>query len=204
MDKIQHHGKRAESIMKGMLQHSRASSGEREPTNINILADEFLRLSYHGLRARDKTFNAEFNTDFAPDLPKIKVIQQEMGRVLLNLFNNAFYAVNQKQKKAIPDYRPTVSVSTFVKDNVLMIRVKDNGTGIPDHIKEKIMQPFFTTKPSGEGTGLGLSISYDMIVKGYGGKIEVNSNEGEFTEFIIGLPIDMLSDKKPVEKTKRK
>ncbi len=194
LSKIHHHGKRAESIVKGMLQHSRTSTGERQATNMNALADEFLRLSFHGLRAKDKSFNAFFSTHFAQDLPKIEVVQQDMGRVMLNLFNNAFYAVNQKQKIAGPDYKPEVSVWTFAEDSKLVIKIKDNGTGIPEHIKSKIMQPFFTTKPTGEGTGLGLSITYDMVVKGYGGEISINTQEGEFTEFIVQLPLNHLSN----------
>jgi two-component system NtrC family sensor kinase len=188
--KISQHGKRADFIVKGMLQHSRTSTGEKQPTDINVLADEFFKLSYHGLRAKDKSFNAELATHFDPDLPKINVAQQDMGRVLLNLFNNAFYAVNQKSKPAGADYKPEVSVATFAENGHVIIKVKDNGNGIPEAIKEKIMQPFFTTKPTGEGTGLGLSLSYDMVVKGHGGKIEVNSVEGEGSEFIIQLPVN--------------
>jgi two-component system NtrC family sensor kinase len=187
--KINLHGKRADFIVKGMLQHSRTSTGEREHTNINILADEFFKLSYHGLRAKDKSFNAEMITHFDPDLPKANVVQQDIGRVLLNLFNNAFYAVNQKAKTAGSGYKPEVIVITYAENGQVVIKVKDNGIGIPDSIKEKIMQPFFTTKPTGEGTGLGLSLTYDMVVKGHGGSIEVNTKENEFTEFIIHLPL---------------
>jgi len=190
LDKIQHHGKRADFIVKGMLQHSRTSTGERQVSNINVLADEFFKLSYHGLRAKDKSFNSEMATHFDPDLPKVNVIAQDIGRVLLNLFNNAFYAVRQKQKTAGKDYKPEVSVTTSAENGEVVIKVKDNGNGIPDAIKEKIMQPFFTTKPSGEGTGLGLSLTYDMVVKGHGGSIKVNSVEGEGSEFIIQLPIN--------------
>jgi signal transduction histidine kinase len=186
--KISQHGKRADFIVKGMLQHSRASTGEKQPTNLNMLADEFLKLSFHGLRAKDKSFNAEMATHFDPDLPGINVAQQEIGRVLLNLYNNAFYAVNQKAKTAAAGYKPEVSVSTATENGQVVIKVKDNGNGIPDAIKDKIMQPFFTTKPTGEGTGLGLSLSYDIVVKGHGGKIEVDTEMGEFTEFIIYLP----------------
>jgi signal transduction histidine kinase len=186
--KINHHGKRADSIVKGMLQHSRTSGGEKQPININSLADEFLKLSYHGLRAKDKAFNAEMLTNFDPDLPKINAVGQDIGRVFLNLFNNAFYAVNQKQKTNT-DYKPEVTVSTSSENGQIIIKVKDNGIGIPDTIREKIMQPFFTTKPTGEGTGLGLSLTYDMVVKGHGGSIQVNSVEGEGSEFIIILPI---------------
>jgi signal transduction histidine kinase/coenzyme F420-reducing hydrogenase delta subunit len=187
--KINHHGKRADGIVKGMLQHSRTGGGEKQPTNMNALADEFLRLSYHGLGAKDKSFNAELVTNFDPDLPKINVIGQDMGRVMLNLFNNAFYTVNQKMKTAAAGYKPEVSVSTSTENGQVIIKVKDNGTGMPEHIKDKIMQPFFTTKPTGEGTGLGLSLTYDMVVKGHGGTIQVNSKEGEGSEFIITLPI---------------
>ncbi len=188
--KINLHGKRADSIVKGMLQHSQSGSGAKELININTLADEYMRLAYHGLRAKDKSFNAEMVTHFDPKLPKIRVIGQDMGRVLLNLFNNAFYAVNQKKKKDVPGYRPEITVTTSAEGGHVIIKVKDNGIGIPDPIKEKIMQPFFTTKPTGEGTGLGLSLTYDMVVKGHGGSIQVNSVEGEGSEFIIQLPIN--------------
>lgn len=187
--KIRHHGQRADGIVKGMLQHSRATSGQKEPTDINALVDEYLRLAYHGLRAKDKDFNAELITHFDAKLPKVEAVLQDIGRVMLNLLNNAFYAVNEKQKTAGKSYKPEVTVSTSAgKDNII-IRVKDNGNGIPDAIKDKIMQPFFTTKPTGEGTGLGLSLSYDIVVKGHGGNIELNSKEGEFTEFKITLPL---------------
>jgi two-component system NtrC family sensor kinase len=189
-EKINHHGKRADFIVKGMLQHSRTSTGERQLTNINVLADEFFKLSYHGLRAKDKSFNAEMITDFDKNLPAINVVQQDMGRVVLNLFNNAFYAVNQKAKTAGVNYRPEVTISTGMENGWVIIKVKDNGVGIPDAIKDKIMQPFFTTKPTGEGTGLGLSLTYDMIVKGHGGKIEADSKQGEYTTFTISLPAD--------------
>jgi len=187
--KIRHHGKRADFIVKGMLEHSRTSTGERQITNINILADEFLKLSYHGLRAKDKNFNAELVTNFDANLPKVNVAQQDIGRVLINLFSNAFYAVNQKAKAAGPDFKPTVEVNTAAQNGSIVITIKDNGTGIPENIREKIMQPFFTTKPTGEGTGLGLSLSYDIIVKGHDGSIDVNTKEGEFTEFIVKLPL---------------
>jgi two-component system NtrC family sensor kinase len=187
--KINHHGKRADFIVKGMLEHSRNSAGERQVTNINVLADEFLKLSYHGIRAKDKNFNTELVTNFDPNLPKVNVVQQDVGRVLINLFSNAFYAVNQKAKTAGSDYKPTVEVSTAQQNGSILIKVKDNGSGIPENIREKIMQPFFTTKPTGEGTGLGLSLSYDIVVKGHGGKIDVDTKEGEFTEFVIMLPV---------------
>jgi two-component system NtrC family sensor kinase len=188
--KINHHGKRADSIVKGMLEHSKAGSGKKELTDINTLADEFMRLSYHGLRSKDKSFNSELVTHFDKKLPKIEVVPQDMGRVMLNLFNNAFYAVNQKLKTAGADYRPEVTVSTSAAKNNIIIKVKDNGNGIPDAIKDKIMQPFFTTKPTGEGTGLGLSLSYDIIVKGHGGKIDLNSTHGEGATFTITLPAE--------------
>jgi two-component system NtrC family sensor kinase len=186
--KIRHHGKRADFIVKGMLEHSRTSTGERQVTNINVLADEFFKLSYHGLRAKDKGFNAGLITNFDTSLPRINIIQQDIGRVLINLFGNAFYAVNQKAKTAGPYYKPAVAVSTAQQNGSVIISVRDNGTGIPENIREKIMQPFFTTKPTGEGTGLGLSLSYDIVVKGHGGKIDVNTKEGEFTEFVVTLP----------------
>jgi len=186
--KITHHGKRADFIVKGMLQHSRANTGEKQLTDMNVLCDEFLKLSYHGLRAKDKSFNAEMITHFDAKLPKVNVSQQDMGRVMLNLFNNAFYAVNQKVKTAGTDYKPTVEVSTSIAGDQMLISVKDNGNGIPDAIKDKIMQPFFTTKPTGEGTGLGLSLSYDIVVKGHGGSIAVETTEGDGCRFIITLP----------------
>jgi len=188
-EKINHHGKRADGIVKGMLQHSRTAGGEKLPTNINSVAEEYMRLSYHGLRAKDKSFNAEMIMHLDPDLPRIQAVGQDIGRVFLNLFNNAFYAVNQKKKAGVAGYNPEVSVSTRTENGQVVIKVKDNGVGIPDVIKEKIMQPFFTTKPTGEGTGLGLSLTYDMVVKGHEGTIKVDSKEGEFTEFTITLPL---------------
>ena len=187
-EKILHHGKRADAIVKGMLQHSRQSSGKKEPTDINTLCDEYLRLSYHGLRSKDKGFNAEIKTDFDPSIGKINVVSQDIGRVLLNLINNAFYAVNEQKIKNPVSYQPTVSVTTKRSENSVLITVSDNGNGIPDSIKEKIFQPFFTTKPTGSGTGLGLSLSYD-IVKAHGGEIKVESREGEGTTFIIELAL---------------
>jgi two-component system NtrC family sensor kinase len=189
LEKIRHHGKRADGIVKGMLQHSRASTGQKEPADINVLADEYLRLAYHGLRAKDKMFNAELITHLDAGLPKVNIIPQDVGRVMLNLFTNAFYATMQKKKLHGSDYKPTVSVTTRVHQDEVVITVRDNGTGIPEDVKDKIMQPFFTTKPTGEGTGLGLSLSYDIIVKGHGGKINVDTAEGEFTEFTISLPL---------------
>jgi signal transduction histidine kinase len=171
-----------------MLQHSRTSTGKKEATDINALADEYLRLAYHGLRAKDKSFNATLKTDFDENVGKIEIIPQDVGRVILNLINNAFYAVNEKKKQAPEDYEPTVQVSTSKKDTEIEIRVEDNGNGIPEKVKEKIFQPFFTTKPTGQGTGLGLSLSYD-IIKAHGGEIRVESKEGEGTEFIIKFPV---------------
>ncbi|MER0439848.1 ATP-binding protein [Emticicia sp. W12TSBA100-4] len=187
--KITHHGQRAASIVRGMLQHSRASNGQKELTDINALADEYLRLSYHGLRAKDKTFNADFKTDLDPNLPKIEVIPQDFGRVLLNIINNAFYAVQQKAKQGIEGYKPLVQIKTLMTDEEIVIKITDNGGGMPENIKTKIFQPFFTTKPTGQGTGLGLSLSYDIITKGHAGTLEVESTEGEGTTFIITLPL---------------
>lgn len=193
LEKIIHHGKRADGIVKNMLQHSRANSGDKQPVDLNALVDEYFRLSYHGLRAKDKDFNSEMIADFDPELPKVMLIPQDMGRVLLNLFNNAFYAIQQKRKTAGKGYKPVVEVSTsmFRPPNgkpEVRIYIKDNGNGIPDALKDKIMQPFFTTKPTGEGTGLGLSLSYDIVVKGHNGKMDMSSKEGEYTEFIVQLP----------------
>ena len=188
LEKITHHGKRADGIVKGMLQHSRSSDGKMERTDINKLTDEYLRLAFHGLRAKDKTFNASMETDFDPDLPKAEVVPQDIGRVILNLLTNAFHAVNEKKRQAPQGYEPTVRVRTRKKDHGIEISVRDNGGGIPDAIKDKIFQPFFTTKPTGQGTGLGLSVSYD-IVKAHGGAMRVESSEGEGTEFIVQLPV---------------
>ncbi len=191
LEKINHHGKRADSIVKGMLQHSRISTGQKEPTDINALADEYLRLSYHGLRAKDKSFNADFKTEFDPDLPKINMIPQDIGRVLLNLINNAFYAVNERNLSGLDGgktYKPTVTVTTKNLGHWINIMVKDNGNGIPQKILAKIFQPFFTTKPTGQGTGLGLSLSYD-IVKAHGGELLVKTENDQGTVFIIQLPI---------------
>jgi signal transduction histidine kinase len=188
LEKINHHGQRAADIVKGMLQHSRSSSGVKEPTDINALADEYFRLAYHGLRAKDKTFNSTMKTDFDESIGKINIIPQDIGRVVLNLITNAFYAVNEKSKQGIADYEPTVSVVTKKVNHQVEIRVTDNGNGIPANIVDKIFQPFFTTKPTGQGTGLGLSLSYD-IVKAHGGELKVETIEGMGTEFIIQLPI---------------
>jgi len=203
--KINHHGKRADAIVKGMLEHSRSNSGQKEPADINALADEYLRLSYHGLRAKDKSFNATMKTDFDDQIGNINIVSQDIGRVLLNLINNAFYAVNEKKKSspqtpegekgtALENYQPTVTLttrrlnSTSADGDKVFISVKDNGNGIPQKIVDKIFQPFFTTKPTGQGTGLGLSLSYD-IIKAHGGTINVDTGEGKFTEFVIQLPL---------------
>jgi len=194
LQKINHHGKRAEAIVKGMLQHSRSSSGEKEPTDINALADEYLRLAYHGLRAKNKSFNATMETNYDESIGKINVIPQDIGRVILNLITNAFYAVNEKKLQTpearLPDgqgYEPTVTVSTKKINGKVEIKVKDNGNGIPVQIKDKIFQPFFTTKATGEGTGLGLSLSYD-IIKAHEGELNLLTGEGKGSTFIILLP----------------
>jgi signal transduction histidine kinase len=191
LEKILHHGKRADAIVKGMLQHSRTSSGQKELTDINLLADEYLRLAFHGLRAKDKSFNARFETDFDSKLDKINVVPQEIGRVILNLINNAFYAVNEK-KKLLADsgnaYEPIVTVSTKQANGKISISVTDNGIGIPQKSLDKIFQPFFTTKPTSQGTGLGLSLAYDIVTKGHGGELKVETKEGEGSVFIVSLP----------------
>ena len=196
--KIKHHGLRADSIVKGMLMHSRAGSGEKVLTDINALANEYLRLAYHGMRARDKSFNVEFKTDFDPKLPKVNVVPLDIGRVLLNLINNAFHAVHEKANRhseaehrddvESQDYKPELVVSTKLVNTQIEITISDNGPGIPEEIREKIFQPFFTTKPTGQGTGLGLSLSYD-IVKAHGGELIVNGKEGKGSTFSITLPI---------------
>ncbi len=216
LEKINHHGKRADGIVKGMLQHSRSSSGVKEPTDLNALCDEYLRLAYHGLRAKDKSFNVTMNTDFDPSIGTVDIVPQDMGRVVLNLITNAFYACTERSRSAVTErknaplppapegvvtYEPTVWVSTKrlgtpsgaggrVGSGTVEISVRDNGNGIPDSIKEKIFQPFFTTKPTGQGTGLGLSMSYDIVTKGHGGSLEVKSEEQKGSEFIIILPMD--------------
>jgi signal transduction histidine kinase len=186
-EKISVHGKRADAIVKGMLQHSRTSSGQKELTDINMLTDEYLRLAYHGLRAKEKSFNAKFETDFDSSIGKINIVPQDFGRAILNLINNAFYTVNEKQKQNIPGYEPTVTVATKRNDNGVALRVVDNGKGIPQKVVDKIFQPFFTTKPAGQGIGLGLSLAYD-IIKAHGGEIKVRTTENEGTEFTIILP----------------
>ncbi len=189
LSKILHHGKRADGIVKGMLQHSSSSSGVKEPTDINALADEYLRLAYHGLKAKDKSFNATLKTDFDESIGNINIILQDIGRVILNLITNAFYVVAEKIKQQPDGYEPTVSLSTKKTGDQVSVSVKDNGNGIQQKILDKIFQPFFTTKPTGQGTGLGLSLSYD-IVKAHGGELKVETIEGEGSEFIIQLPIN--------------
>jgi signal transduction histidine kinase len=191
------HGKSAAAVVKGMLLHSRKGLGTKELTDINALADEYLRLSYFSLRAKDKLFQATLKTDFDPTLSadhtgqgKIMVYPQEIGRVILNLINNAFYAVREKKKQNIPEYVPTVSVTTKKRDDDVVIVVRDNGTGIPSNALSKIFQPFFSTKPTGEGTGLGLSLSYDIVTKLHGGELTVETEEGEFTAFTVRIPFE--------------
>ncbi len=193
-EKINHHGKRADAILKGMLQHSSSGSGKKEPTDINALADEYLRLAYHGLRAKDKSFNATMKTDYDATIGNINIIPQDIGRVILNLISNAFYVVNEKSKQNFAGYEPTVTITTASGQppsggRSIVIKVSDNGGGIPQKVLDKIFQPFFTTKPTGQGTGLGLSLSYD-IVKAHGGELQVKTMEGEGSEFIISLPVN--------------
>ena len=194
LEKINHHGKRASGIVKSMLEHSRTGDGSKELTDINKLADEYLRLSYHGLRAKDKSFNADFELDLDEKLPKVEVVPQDIGRVLLNLINNAFFAVSERAKNEGGEYKPTVILRTTYKSPLeggakggVEISVTDNGNGIPEQVRDKIFQPFFTTKPTGQGTGLGLSMSYDIITKGHGGELRVESKTGLGSEFIIYL-----------------
>ena len=190
-EKINHHGKRADAIVKGMLQHSRSSSSVKEPTDINALCEEYLRLAYHGIRAKDKSFKAITKTDFDNSIGKIDIIPQDIGRVILNLINNAFYAVDERKSNYASsdnNYEPTVAINTKKEKDKVVIKVKDNGDGIPQKVVDKIFQPFFTTKPTGQGTGLGLSLSYD-IIKAHGGELKVETKEGEGSEFIIQLPV---------------
>ena len=188
LSKITHHGKRADAIVKGMLQHSQNSSGQKEDTDINQLVDEYLGLSYHGLRAKDKSFNATIKKDLDPAIKNIRAIPQDIGRALLNIYNNAFYAIAEKKKLNPDNYEPTLTVRTKKLRNRVEISIMDNGNGIPEKVMDKIFQPFFTTKPAGQGTGLGLSLSYDIITKGHGGTMNVKTEKGQFTEMIIQLP----------------
>ncbi|MHC2990410.1 hypothetical protein OB13_01890 [Pontibacter sp. HJ8] len=187
--RIHHHGQRADFIVKGMLQHARTATGEKQLTDINALAEEIMCLSYQGLRAKDQEFKAELVTDLDARLKKMEVVPQELGRVFLNLFNNAFYAVHQKKLRSKDHYQPEVRLSTRQENGKVEIRVWDNGVGIPEGIRNKIFQPFFTTKPAGQGTGLGLSLSYDSITKGHGGELKAESRENEYTALIITLPV---------------
>ena len=186
-EKINYHGKRADAIVKGMLEHTRGGDAEKKSTNINALVDEYFRLAYHSFRAKDKTFNVVMRTDFDPGVGEVNIVPQEIARVLLNLLNNAFYAVSARAKDLPGKFEPTVTVSTKIQDNRVLISVKDNGTGIPPQIKEKIFQPFYTTKGPGIGTGLGLYLSYE-IVKAHGGEIKVDSVEGVGSEFTVAFP----------------
>nr|WP_214460515.1 ATP-binding protein [Flavihumibacter fluvii] len=186
-EKINHHGKRAESVVKSMLLHSQSSTGKKAPTDINALANEYLRLAYHGIRSKDNTIMVTMQTDFDETIGNINVIPQDIGRVLLNLFNNAFYAVQEKKKGQDAGYEPVLSLSTKKSGGKVLITVKDNGNGIPPKVVDKIFQPFFTTKPTGQGTGLGLSLSYD-IVKAHGGELKVDTREGLYTAFVVQLP----------------
>ena len=188
MEKINYHGKRADSIVKGMLQHSRISAAEKTPTDINKLVEEFFNLAYHGMRAKDPSFNCTMEKNLSPNLPPARIIPQDISRVILNIFNNAFYAVDERGKAEGKNFQPVVSITTSSSNNNIEIRIKDNGKGIPAEIRDKIFNPFFTTKPTGQGTGLGLSISYDIVVKGHGGSIRAESEMGKFTEFVIILP----------------
>jgi signal transduction histidine kinase len=190
LEKINHHGKRADAIVKGMLQHSQSGSGVKQPTDINALAGEYIRLAYNGYRAKDKLFSVTMDLEFDPDLGKIQVEPQDIGRVLLNLYNNAFYVVDKKTKAGIAGYMPKITVRTRSLGKTVSIEVQDNGEGIPENIRKKIFQPFFTTKPAGQGTGLGLSLSYDIITKGHGGEMQVESQEGEGSTFRVILPLE--------------
>ncbi|MGA9326192.1 MAG: ATP-binding protein [Salegentibacter sp.] len=189
LEKILHHGKRADGIVKGMLQHSRSNSGKKEAVALNNFIDEFLRLAYHGLKAKDKSFNARMESQFDPEVGEIMTAPQELGRVILNLLTNAFYAVNEKKKETEEAYEPTVWISTKKNKSGVIIEIRDNGMGIPEDLLDKIFQPFFTTKPTGQGTGLGLSLSYD-IIKSHGGELKVESEGGKGSQFIISLPIE--------------
>jgi signal transduction histidine kinase len=189
LEKISHHGKRADGIVKGMLQHSRTGSGQKEPIDVNALCDEYIRLCYHGLRAKDNTFNATINIDLDNSIGKINIIPQDIGRVIMNVLTNAFYAANEKKKQQ-PGHDATVSVQTVRDGDKVLLKVSDNGNGIPKHIIDKIFQPFFTTKPTGQGTGLGLSLSYDIITKGHGGELKAETTENEGSLFTIILPVE--------------
>ncbi|HEY4966220.1 MAG TPA: ATP-binding protein, partial [Puia sp.] len=187
--KIGHHGRRADAIVKAMLQHSRSDAGQKEPTDINALTDEYLRLSYQGFRVKERAFNAAMQIALDPAIGKINIVPQDIGRVLLNLFNNAFYTLYEKKNQLGEAYEPRITVSTKKSGDKVEISVKDNGLGVPKKLLEKIFQPFFTTKPTGQGTGLGLSLSYD-IIRAAGGELNVSTQEGEGTEFLIQIPVN--------------
>jgi two-component system NtrC family sensor kinase len=188
LQRITQHGQRAGGIVQGMLLHARTSASERQPTNLNALTDQFLRLAYQGMRAKDKTFNVTIETQFAPDMELVSVAPQDIGRVLLNLFNNALYALRKRQQAQEPSYQPLLQVTTQCRSGQVELRVRDNGPGIAADVLDKIFQPFFTTKPTGEGSGLGLSISYDIVTQGHGGQLLCQTQEGAYTEFIMRLP----------------
>lgn len=190
LEKIHTHGKRADKIVKGMLIHSRNGQAEKQQSDLNKIIDELVDLSYHGNRSRDNSFTADIIKNFDLNLPPVKIVTQDISRVLINLFNNAFYAVGQRAAKEGKGFQPTVGVSTQYTNGKVLIKIRDNGTGIPADIVSKIFDPFFTTKPAGEGTGLGLSLSYDIIVKGHNGNLSVTSEAGSFTEFLITLPVE--------------
>ncbi len=189
LEKILYHGKRADSIVKGMLQHSRTAPAEKQPTDINKLVEEFFILAYHGMRAKDPAFNCSMEKHLATNLPPVKIIPQDVSRVILNIFNNSFYAVDERSRNEGKEYRPKVSISTMQVNGSIKVAIRDNGKGIKEDIQKKIFSPFFTTKPLGQGTGLGLSISRDIIVKDHKGDIKLDSKPGEYTEFIITLPL---------------
>jgi signal transduction histidine kinase len=186
--KINEHGKRADSIVRGMLLHSRGKSGERMPIDINTLLDEYVNLAYHGLRAQDSSFNIAIKTDYDPSVGMLDVVPQDLSRVFLNIVNNACYAANEKKQKVDGSFAPALAVSTKNLGDKVEVRIRDNGSGIPKEIIDKVFDPFFTTKPTGKGTGLGLSLSYDIVVKEHGGDLKVETEPGSFTEFIIVLP----------------
>ena len=189
LGKIAEHGRRADGIVKSMLEHSRGSSGERRSVDLNALVEEALNLAYHGARAQDQSFNITLERDYAPAIAPIELVPQDITRVCLNLFGNGFYAAAKRQKEGgDAKFNPTLKVSTRDLGDAVEFRIRDNGTGIPSEIKDKLFQPFFTTNPTGEGTGLGLSISYDIVTQQHGGSIEVDSRVGDFTEFTVRLP----------------
>jgi len=189
--KINEHGQRASRIVKGMLQHSRGKSGDFQLTDLNRMIEEYINLAFHGVRAENKEFNTAIKFDFDPTVGEVNIVPQDLSRVILNIMNNGCYAVNEKKMKLKESFSPEISVKSERKDKYVVISIKDNGTGMPEHVKEKIFQPFFTTKPTGKGTGLGLSMSYDIVTTMHKGKFEVNSKDGEYTEFIIQIPVNL-------------